>query len=450
MKTLSKRRTRYEIYADLLDIVARRGYCRVTRASYGANLPVDRAKKSLGFLASRGFLKEEDRDDSKIYKITKRGLEYLESFKQMKRLFAALDKKMPSSEKTEHLPLIQARLLLGKREVKVGEEIGVEIELHNAGNSAVLLVGLEGIILGGFELVSKPSFTSVKDTTIYLNRKELTPSRTEQIRFTMRPSIDGVFELKPRIVYIDDSGHQGFSEIETVKMNILTAEVAGRISTGFKDLDNLLLGGIPKEYAIILTSISCDEKNLLIRRFLEEGMSNEQITFYVTTELMEAKNLAEEHKTSFYLFICNPQAEAIIESSPNVSILKGVENLTDINIALTSTFRKLEGVTKSPKRACINIISDVLLQHRAVQTRRWLTGLLPELKSKNFTTLMVMNPQMHSPEEVQAILGLFEGEMNIYERESEREMRKYLRIKKMFNQRYVENEMLLRKERLQD
>jgi len=401
-------------------------------------------------LASRGFLKEEDRDDSRIYKITKRGLEYLESFKQMKRLFAALDKKMSSSEKTEHLPLIQARLLLGKREVKVGEEIGVEIELHNAGNSAVLLVGLEGIILGGFELVSKPSFTSVKDTTIYLNRKELTPSKTEQIRFTMRPSIDGVFELKPRIVYIDDNGHQGFSEIETVKMNILTAEVAGRISTGFKDLDNLLLGGIPKEYAIILTSISCDEKNLLIRRFLEEGMSNEQITFYVTTELIEAKNLAEEHKTSFYLFICNPQAEAIIESSPNVSILKGVENLTDINIALTSTFRKLEGVTKSPKRACINIISDVLLQHRAVQTRRWLTGLLPELKSKNFTTLMVMNPQMHSSEEVQAILGLFEGEMNIYEREGEREMRKYLRIKKMFNQRYVENEMLLRKERLQD
>lgn len=450
MKTLSKRRTRYEIYADLLDIVARRGYCRVTRASYGANLPVDRAKKSLGFLASRGFLKEEDRGDSKIYKITKRGLEYLESFKQMKRLFAALDKRMPSSEEAEHLSLIQARLLLGKREVKVGEEIGVEIELHNAGSSAVLLVGLEGIILGGFELVSKPSFTSVKDATIYLNRKLLMPSRTEQMRFTMKPSVNGVFEFKPRIVYIDDSGHQSFSEIETVKMNILTAEVAGRISTGFKDLDNLLLGGIPKEYAIILTSTSCDEKNLLIRRFLEEGMSNEQITFYVTPELMEAKNLAEEHKTSFYLFICNPQAEAIIESSPNVSILKGVENLTDINIALTSTFRKLEGVTKSPKRACINIISDVLLQHRAVQTRRWLTGLLPELKSKNFTTLMVMNPQMHSPNEVQAILGLFEGEMNIYEREGEREMRKYLRIKKMFNQRYVENEMLLRKERLQD
>jgi len=78
----------------LLDTVARRGSCRLTRASYGANLPVDRAKKALTFLASRGFIKEESFADSKIYKITKRGLEYLQTFKQMRKLFAALDKKL--------------------------------------------------------------------------------------------------------------------------------------------------------------------------------------------------------------------------------------------------------------------------------------------------------------------------------------------------------------------
>lgn len=91
---MEKRRTRYEIYADLLSIVARRGSCKLTRASYGANLPVDRAKKSLTFLASRGFVKEENVDDYKIYKITKRGLEYLETFKQMRKLFAALNENI--------------------------------------------------------------------------------------------------------------------------------------------------------------------------------------------------------------------------------------------------------------------------------------------------------------------------------------------------------------------
>ncbi len=94
MEFLADRRTKYEIYADLLDIVARRGTCRLTRASYGANLPVDRAKKSLALLASRGFVKEESFDDSRVFRITKRGLEYLETFKQMRKLFAALDERI--------------------------------------------------------------------------------------------------------------------------------------------------------------------------------------------------------------------------------------------------------------------------------------------------------------------------------------------------------------------
>ncbi|KPV64741.1 MAG: hypothetical protein AOA65_0808 [Candidatus Bathyarchaeota archaeon BA1] len=88
-----ERRTRYEIYADLLEIVSRRGLCPVTRASYGANLPVDRTKRFLSFLASRGFVKEEVVDDSKRYRITKRGMEYLETFKRMRKLVAALSEE---------------------------------------------------------------------------------------------------------------------------------------------------------------------------------------------------------------------------------------------------------------------------------------------------------------------------------------------------------------------
>ena len=85
-----KRRTKYDIYADLLKTVMKRGSCGVTRASYGANLPIDRAKKSLEFLASRGFVREEAIDDSARYRITKRGIDYLEVFGRMRKLFAAL------------------------------------------------------------------------------------------------------------------------------------------------------------------------------------------------------------------------------------------------------------------------------------------------------------------------------------------------------------------------
>jgi hypothetical protein len=64
------------------------------------------------------------------------------------------------------------------------------------------------------------------------------------------------------------------------------------------------------------------------------------------------------------------------------------------------------------------------------------------LASAGFTVLAVVDPQMHPPEELHAILGLFDGEINIYEKGTEQ----FLRIKRMSNQKYLEDELLLKKE----
>lgn len=134
----------------------------------------------------------------------------------------------------------------------------------------------------------------------------------------------------------------------------------------------------------------------------------------------------------------------MVRDLPNVFKLKGVENLTDVNIALSSAFQKLDKTSGGIRRACIEIVSDVLLQHHAVSTRRWLTALIPKLRSKGFTTLAVMDPGIHSSQDVRAIVGAFEGEMNIYEKGSE----EFLKIRKMYNQQYSDSELLLEKEKL--
>jgi hypothetical protein len=152
------------------------------------------------------------------------------------------------------------------------------------------------------------------------------------------------------------------------------------------------------------------------RVFLRAGQKKGEVTFYVTTSARVGKALAEEFQSGFYLFVCNPQADAIGESLPYVFRLKGVENLTEISIALTSAIHKLDPPLKGPRRACIEIVSDALLQHHAVQTRKWLTALTTELTSTGFTILAIVDPQMHPPEELHAILGLFDGEINIYEK----------------------------------
>jgi KaiC/GvpD/RAD55 family RecA-like ATPase len=295
--------------------------------SYGSNLPIDRAKKSLELLISHGFIREIEVGGHKQYGVTKWGLEYLETYRRMQKFFAALR--------------------------------------------------------------------------------------------------------------------------ESVTVHVPKAALSGRISTGYGGLDDMLFGGIPEDYAVVLSSPSCDEKDFLVKRFLEVGAESGEATLYVTTNPGEAKNLAEKFQSNFYLLLCNPQADIIIRSLSNVFKCKGIENLNEINIALAGVFRRLDGKSERPRRACIEIISDILLLRHAVQTRKWLDSLLPELKSKGFTTLTIMNPYMHSPEEVQAIVGLFEGEINLYEKESSEGPEKFLRIKKMLNHRYVEHEMPFRREEFQ-
>ena len=254
-------------------------------------------------------------------------------------------------------------------------------------------------------------------------------------------------KVKSRMVYLE-TGRE-MVEPEPIA-EISEGVLPDHITTGYGDLDDLLLGGIPRNYAVILTSPSCDERDLLIRRFLETGAKEGQVTFYITARTSGLENLEEEFPSDFYLFICNPQADKIIKDLPNVFKLKGVENLTNINIALTSAFRRLAKSLKGPRRACIEIVSDVLLQHHTVQTRRWLNALIPELKSKGFTTLAVIDPQIHSPQEFHAIVNLFEGEVNIYERETEKGFEKFLKIKKMTKQKYSKSELPLQEEKLQE
>ncbi|MFB0514666.1 MAG: CBS domain-containing protein [Candidatus Bathyarchaeia archaeon] len=308
------------------------------------------------------------------------------------------------------------------------------------------------------EFMTRSPITCSPDYSILQVTKLMTKHGIKRIPVVKNGKVVGIFTSYDVTVYrrfvehadfshyARTQGHQMVLEPEPVAIEVSKVVLPGRITTEYKDLDNLLFGGIPENYAVIMTSPSCDERDLLIKNFLEAGAKKGQITFHITIEASGVKTLVEKFQSNFYLFICNPQADKIVKSLPNVFKLKGVENLTDISIALASAFRRLDTSISNPRRACIEIVSDVLLQHHAVSTRRWLTRLIPELRSKGFTTLAVMDPQMHPPREVRAILGLFEGEISIYEKETIKGPKKYLKIKKMTNQKYLENELPLRKE----
>jgi tetratricopeptide (TPR) repeat protein len=337
-----------------------------------------------------------------------------------------------------------------RRNLFAGEEFELRLDLVNIGRKRGLLVEVSNLLPPTFKVVAIPSWCSVKKESIDLKMKQIDGLDVETIKLTLKAVETGTFTLNPCGVYVDDLGERkkfGFNHAELVIKPEYPA-ASSRITSGFNKLDNLLLGGIPKNYAIVLASPSSNERELLLKRFLEAGTKACQATFDISANVGKTKEIAELYQSNLYLFVCNPRADALIGNLPNVFKLKGVDNLTQIDISLTKAFRYPNVQSSSQKRACIEILSDVLLQHHAIVTRKWLSALLADFKSQKFTVLAVIDPNMHSQEEVQAITDLFDGEIRIFERQSENRLNKILKILKLYNEDYLEDELSLTRESL--
>jgi hypothetical protein len=57
-----------------------------------------------------------------------------------------------------------------------------------------------------------------------------------------------------------------------------------------------------------------------------------------------------------------------------------------------------------------------------------------------------MDPEMHPSQEARAVLDLFDGQIDIHEKETEKGSARFLKIKKMANHKYLENDLSLKKE----
>ncbi len=204
--------------------------------------------------------------------------------------------------------------------------------------------------------------------------------------------------------------------------------LADRISTGTKKLDSLMLGGIPKGYAVALTASPSDEREQLIRRFIEKGIKEGQISFDITGDATDRLNLVKDFQSNFFLFLCNPKPLTEISALPNVYKLRSKTDLTNLNIALTKAYRTLDYSKKTSKRICIEIVSDILLHHEANATRRWLSETISYLSSRGFIILLVMNPLMHPSEQLNAVLDLLDGEISINQVGTEKGPKKILQI----------------------
>ncbi len=129
-------------------------------------------------------------------------------------------------ERFEHAD-IQASVITRQKSLNVGESLNLEIELVNAGRGPAQLIKVEEVIPEGFELMGKPEPYKVEDSYLNMKGKRLDPLKTEELRLVLRPKAQGQFTLKPRILYLDESGHYRSHEPEPTQVTVKELGITG-------------------------------------------------------------------------------------------------------------------------------------------------------------------------------------------------------------------------------
>ena len=130
------------------------------------------------------------------------------------------------SERFEHAD-VQANLIIRQKELKIGENLNIELELVNAGKGSALLTKVTEIIPKGFELAEKPENCRVEDSYINLKGKRLDPLKTEEVILVLKPTVQGTFSLKPTVLYLDENGKYKSHEPEPVTIIVKELGIKG-------------------------------------------------------------------------------------------------------------------------------------------------------------------------------------------------------------------------------
>jgi hypothetical protein len=144
----------------------------------------------------------------------------------------AVNPPVPTSEEAVGLERfshadIQADVIPSKREVGVNEDLSVEIELVNAGRGSASLVKISEVVPEGFMLMERPEKYKVEGSHVDMKGKRLGPLKTDQVKLVLKALSQGMFQLKPRVLYLDEDGKYRTFDTEPVAITVKELGIRG-------------------------------------------------------------------------------------------------------------------------------------------------------------------------------------------------------------------------------
>ena len=114
-------------------------------------------------------------------------------------------KKIEQNKKRQKHANVQLTAM-AHRKVRTGEVFEIRLDIVNAAKNLGTLVKVEGLIPSGFKVISMPSFCSIQNGSININKRLIGPFQVETIKINMLCASTGVFDLKPCLYYTTEYG----------------------------------------------------------------------------------------------------------------------------------------------------------------------------------------------------------------------------------------------------
>ncbi len=352
-----------------------------------------------------------------------------------------LTQELFTGGEVDSAPAIQAALNGPKEPLQVGQEYQAQLTILNTAERLAILVRVENLSQPGLEIQSGQPEYRLIDGNLELNGKQLPSLTSQELSLRITPVQAGNFSLQPRILSVSTQG-----DLTIHPVPALAIEVAGeralraaeskpgateRCVTGEPQVDNVLHGGIPIGYSVVLTAAASNEMRTLVRSFIRSGLVAGKHVLYLSRDPALLSNVPRNELATLSMVSIGDVLEG-----PAHAVSVKLTNLTEMLLETTEFLQQSEG---SDKRACVDVLSDVLLQHGPLNSRKWLSDLIRKLKANGFTTLAVLDPKLHESKESQALLNLFDGEIEINERDVEGTTRQLLRVRRMYDTPYTQS-----------
>ena len=92
VKRLSMKRSKLEMYVDILTVLAHKGPLKLTHIMYKANVNCSVLKEYLDFLIKQGLVEERTmRKQRLVYAVTQKGITVLKYFKELKQMLPIVE-----------------------------------------------------------------------------------------------------------------------------------------------------------------------------------------------------------------------------------------------------------------------------------------------------------------------------------------------------------------------